>query len=78
MDHDRDVIRVVEGRRAAIDVASSSPTWAKRSANELRKVVPVLVVAGAVRALGEIILVPPSSSAFGGSGILLASWLPIR
>src|SRR4051794_32767856 len=42
-----------------------SPTSAKRSANELIKIVPVLLVAGPAAFRGEIILVPPMELSLG-------------
>ena len=79
VDHDGDVIRVVEGRRAAIERGIVElPLRRGDLPDELREIVPVFLVAGPSAFGGKIELVPPLSSAFGGSGILPASWLPIR
>src|SRR5258708_838845 len=60
MDHDADVIRVVEGRGAALERGIVEvPVWRSELPNELRKVVPVLLVAGPAAFRGKIILVPP-------------------
>ena len=60
VDHDADVIRVVEGRGAAIERGVIEVPLRRRDLpDELRKVVPVLVVAGAAAFGGEIVLIPP-------------------
>src|SRR5918998_3104821 len=60
MDHDADVIRVVEGRRAAIERGIIEvPLRRSGLPNELCKIVPVFLVAGPAAFGGEIILVPP-------------------
>ena len=60
MDHDGDMIRIVEGRCAAIERGIIEvPLRRSDLPNELRKVVPVFVVAGAAAFRGKIILVPP-------------------
>src|SRR5215217_6162417 len=60
MDHDADVIRVVEGRCAAIERGIIEvPLWRSGLPNELGKVVAVCVVASPAAFRGEIILVPP-------------------
>src|SRR2546430_1782429 len=47
MDHDADMIRIVEGRCAAIERGIVEvPFWRCDLPNELRKVVPVFIVAG--------------------------------
>jgi len=59
MDHDVDVILVVEGRCAAIKRGIIEVPFRRSDPpNELRKVVPVFVVAGAAAFGGKIILVP--------------------
>src|ERR671921_1915926 len=60
MDHDADVIRVVEGRRAAIERGIIDvPLRRSGLPNELCKIVPVFLVAGPAAFRGEIVLVPP-------------------
>src|SRR5207253_1134752 len=60
MDHDADMIRIVEGRCAALEGGIVEvPFWRSDLPNELRKVVPVFIVAGAAAFGGKIILVPP-------------------
>jgi hypothetical protein len=60
VDHDGDVIRIVEGRRAAIERGIIEvPLRRSDLPDELRKIVPVFVVAGPAAFGGEIILVPP-------------------
>ena len=80
VDHDGDVIRVVEGRRAAIERGIVEvPLRRSELPDQLRKIVPVFVVAGPAAFGGEIDTdTTIASSAFGGNGILPASWLPIR
>jgi hypothetical protein len=60
MDHDADMIRIVEGRCAGIERGIVEvPFWRSELPNELRKVVPVFIVAGPAAFRGKIILVPP-------------------
>src|SRR5579864_4541875 len=60
MDHDTDMIWIVEGRCAAIERGIVEvPVWRSELPNELRKVVPVFLVAGPTAFRGEVILVPP-------------------
>ena len=60
MDHDGDVIRVVEGRRGAIERGIIEvPFRRSELPNQLRKIVPVFVVALPAAFGGKIILVPP-------------------
>ena len=60
VDHDGDVIRIVESRRAAIERGVVEvPLRRSELPDQLRKVVPVFVVAGAAAFGGEIKLVPP-------------------
>src|SRR6516164_5209173 len=60
MDDDGDVIRILEGRRAAIERrVVEIPLRRNRPPNELRKVVQIFAVAGPAAFRGEIILVPP-------------------
>src|SRR6476661_4535062 len=60
VDRDRDVIRVVEGRRAAIERSVVEVPF-RRSLlpNELGKIVPVFLVAGLTAFRGKIELIPP-------------------
>src|SRR6266566_1273902 len=60
MDHDADMIRIVEGccaalKRGIVEV----PLWRSELPHELRKVVPVSLVAGPAAFGGKVILVPP-------------------
>ena len=60
VDHDGDVIRVVEGRRRAIERGIIEvPLRRSKLPDELRKVVPVFVVAVPAAFGGKIILIPP-------------------
>ncbi len=60
MDHDADMIRIVEGRGAALEGGLVEvPFRRSELPDELRKVTPVLVVAGSAAFRGEVILVPP-------------------
>src|SRR3954447_15553644 len=60
VDHDLDVIRVVERRRAAIERrVVETPLRRGRSPDELGEVAPVFVIAGAALFGGEVVLVPP-------------------
>ena len=60
VDDDRDVIGVFEGRRRAIERSVVEvPLRRGKLPNELRKVVPVFVVAGLAAFRREIELVPP-------------------
>ena len=60
MDHDADMIRVVEGRCAALEGGIIEvPLGRSDLPDELGKVVPVLLVAGPAAFGGKIILVPP-------------------
>ena len=60
VDHDGDVIRIVEGRRAAIERRIIEvPLRRSKLPDELRKVVPVLVVACPAAFGGKVELVPP-------------------
>jgi hypothetical protein len=60
MDHDVDMIRIVEGRRAAIERSIiEGPLRRCDLPNELGKIMPVFVVAGAAAFGGKIKLVPP-------------------
>ena len=79
MDHDGDVVRVVERRRSAIERGIVEIPFRRCDLpDELPEIVPIFVVAEHAAFSGKIILIPPLDSAFGGNGILLASWLPIR
>src|SRR2546425_11964230 len=60
MDHDADMIWIVEGRCAAIERGIIEvPLRRSDLPNQLRKVVPVFVVAGPAAFRGKVILVPP-------------------
>src|SRR5215203_2460096 len=60
MDHDANMIRVVEGRCAAIERGIIEvPLRRSGLPNELSKIVPVCVVTSPAAFRGEIILVPP-------------------
>src|ERR1700693_4548047 len=60
MDHDADMIRIVEGRCAALERSIVEvPLWRSNLPNEFRKVVPVFIVADPASFRGKIILVPP-------------------
>ena len=60
MDHDRDMIRVVEGGGGAIEQSViEAPLWRRGLPNELGEVVPVFLIAGAAAFSGEIELIPP-------------------
>src|SRR5208282_578907 len=60
MDHDGDVVRIVEGRRAAIERGVVElPFRRGELPNELRKVMPVSAVARPAPFRRKIILVPP-------------------
>src|SRR5260370_34033061 len=60
MDHDADMIRIVEGRCAAIERGIVEvPFWRSDLPNELSKVVPGCIVANPAAFRGKIILVPP-------------------
>jgi len=60
VDHDGDVIRIVECRRAALESGIVEvPFWRSEPPNELGKIAPVFVIAIAAAVGGEIILVPP-------------------
>ena len=60
VDHDIDVIRVVEGGSAAIERSVVElPLWRSELPDQLRKLVPVFFVAGTATVAGKIELVPP-------------------
>ncbi len=60
VDHDADVIRVVEGRGAALEGGLVEVPFRRSDLpDELRKVAPVFVVADPAAFGGEVILVPP-------------------
>src|SRR5215212_7927020 len=60
MYHDLHMIRVVQGRCAAIERGIIEvPLRRGDLPNELRKIVPVFVVAGPAAVRGKVILVPP-------------------
>ena len=79
MDHDADMIRIVEGRRAALKGGIIEvPFRRSELPDELGKVVPVFLVASPTAFGGKVILVPPLQLRLGGNGTLPACWLPIR
>src|SRR5215831_12969103 len=60
MNHDADVIRVVERCSTALERCTIKPPLRRRELpDESRKIVPVLVVAGPAALGGKIVLVPP-------------------
>jgi hypothetical protein len=60
MDDDGNVVRIVEGRRTAIERGVVEvPLRRSELPNQLRKVVPVFVVAGPAAVGSKIVLVPP-------------------
>src|SRR5262245_50073303 len=60
MDRDSDVIRIVEGRRAAIECGVVEvPLRRSGLPDQLGKVVPVFLIADPAAFGGEIVLVPP-------------------
>jgi hypothetical protein len=60
VDHDIDVIRVVEGGSAAIEHSVVElPLWGSELPDQLRKFVPVFFVADTATVTGKIELVPP-------------------
>src|SRR5882724_5256012 len=60
MYHDADVIRIVEGCCAALERGViESPLRRSELPDELGKIVPVFLVAGAAAVRGKIVLVPP-------------------
>ena len=70
MDHDAHVIRIVERRGAAIERGICEGPFRRRDLpNQLRKVTPVLFVAGPAALRREVKLVHHCSSALGGNGI---------
>src|SRR6266700_6109123 len=66
MDYDADVIRIVKGCRTALERGIiESPLRRSELPNELRKIVPVFVVAGPAALRGKIILIPPFELSLG-------------
>src|ERR1700684_1432916 len=60
VDYDGDVIRIIEGRCGAIESGIVEiPFWRSELPNELRKIAPVLVVAGSTVFRRKVVLVPP-------------------
>src|SRR5206468_6950809 len=60
VDHDLDVIRVVERRRAAVEGGVvEAPPRRSGSPNELRELAPVPLVTDPATFGGEVVLVPP-------------------
>jgi hypothetical protein len=80
VDHDRDVVGILERLGRASKVASSNvPLRRGQLPDQLGEVVPVLVVAGAAALGGEVELVPPFQFGLRRQGRMrLAFWLPIR
>ena len=65
MDHDADMIRVLEGRGAPIERrVIEVPARRSEPPDELRKIAAICLVAGAAAFRGEIELVPPFELGF--------------
>jgi hypothetical protein len=74
VNHDGDVIRIVEGSRAAIECGIIKvPLGRGDLPNELRKLAAVLVVAGSATLSSKVVLVPPLE--FGRSVAMAFCWL---
>src|SRR5437763_670764 len=59
MNHDADMVRVVECRRGAVECGVVKvPFWRSKLPNELRELTPVFFVASAAPFRGEVILIP--------------------
>ena len=80
VDHDRDVVGVVERRRAALEGGVVEVPLRRRGPpDQLRELAPVLLVAGAAALGGEVVLVPPLELGLGRQAAAApAAWLPIR
>jgi hypothetical protein len=79
VDHDADVVRIVEGRRAAREGGVVEVPLRRRDLpDELREIVAVLLVTGPAALGGEVELVPPLQLGLGGNGSIPDAWLPIR
>lgn len=79
MDHDGDPIRIVEGRRSAVErCVVEMPRRGGVLPDQFREIMRVLRKAEPTPFCGEIVLVPPRPLASGGSGFLLRSRLVIR
>src|SRR5450755_4150778 len=60
VDHDGDIVRVVERRRGAIECGIvEGPFRGSKPPNELPEIVPIFIVAKYTPLSGEVILVPP-------------------
>ena len=69
VDHDRDMVRVVEGRRAALERGVVEVPPRRRSPpDQLRELAPVSLVAGTPTLGREVVLVPPLELGFGRQG----------
>jgi hypothetical protein len=73
VNHDADVIRIVEGRCGAIERGIIEiPLWGVERPDELRKIMPVGVEAGSAAFRGKIVLIPPSLLDLGRQRQLVA------
>src|SRR6185312_17048095 len=69
VDHDGDVVRVVEGDGRAIERGIVEiPFWRGDLPDELGELTPVFVITGLAAFCREVVLIPHWSSAFGGNG----------
>ena len=79
VDHDRDVVRIVEGRGAALEgCVVEVPPRRGGPPDQLRELAPVSLVAGAAALGREVVLIPPLQLGFGRQRQFPAAWLPIR
>jgi hypothetical protein len=79
VDDDIHMIRIIEGRGAAIEGGIIEfPFRRGDSPDQLRKIVPVFVVACPATVGGKIVLIPPLELRARRQRYLPASWLPIR
>src|SRR5580698_4222895 len=70
MNHDSDVVRIVERSRGAIEGGVIEvPLWRSNLPNELSEIMPVFVVAEHAAFGGKVILVPPLIFFFGRQGV---------
>ena len=71
VDHDADMVRIVEGCRAALECRILEvPPWRSYAPDELGKVVCILFIAGSSALRGEVVLVPPLELGRGWQGHL--------
>ena len=74
VDHDGDMIGIVEGRGGALERGVVEiPLRRGELPDQLGEVAPVFLVARPAAFGGEVILIPPGSSALGGKG---SGWPP--